>query len=270
VWKRFLLDEIEESAISTNEAAVWYLGGAGIAVKGGSALIYIDPYFGGSPSREWLRLIAVPVDPDEVRVADAVLSTHEHGDHCHRDTVIPVLRRTQAVFIGPRSSAARAKSWLAEENLDASRVIEVEPGSVVEVKGLRVRALASGDANAESAVTYLIETPGGNLFHGGDTQYFPGLADIGDRFTIDAAFISVGRAPRGRRDYMTACEAVKAALDLKAKILVPMHYDLWKATREDPQLVEHVAKVWRAPVEVVVLSLGDSLRLRKHLPTAQR
>jgi len=44
--------------------------------------------------------------------------------------------------------------------------------------------------------------------------------------------------------------------------LVPMHYDLWKATREDPQLVEHVAKVWRAPVEVVVLSLGDSLRLR--------
>jgi len=41
-----------------------------------------------------------------------------------------------------------------------------------------------------------------------------------------------------------------------------MHYDLWKATREDPHLVEHVARVWRAPVEVVVLSLGDSLKLR--------
>jgi len=47
-------------------------------------------------------------------------------------------------------------------------VTEVGPGSVVEVKGLRVGAPASGDANAESAVTYLIETPGGNLFHGGD------------------------------------------------------------------------------------------------------
>jgi L-ascorbate 6-phosphate lactonase len=262
VWGRYLLDEIEGCEPAPNEVVAWYLGGAGIAVKSGGALVYVDPYFGGSPSRDWLRMIAVPVDPGEVKVADAVLSTHEHEDHCHRGSIIPILERSKAAFVGPRSSAARVRRWLAEEGLDASRVVEVEPGSVVEVKGLRVRALESGDANAESAVTYLIETPGGNLFHGGDTQYFPGLAEIGDRYAIDAAFISVGRAPRGRRDYMTACEAVKAALDLKAKILVPMHYDLWKATREDPQLVEHVARVWRAPVEVVVLSLGDSLKLR--------
>lgn len=256
------MDEIEGYETASNEAVVWYLSGAGIAVKGGGALIYIDPYFGGSPSREWLRMTAVPVDPGEVRVADAILSTHEHEDHCHRGSVIPMMRNTRAVFIGPRSSAARVRSWLVEEGLDASRVVEVEPGSSVEVKGLRVRALASGDSNAESAVTYLVETPGGNLFHGGDTQYFPGLAEIGDRFAVDVAFISVGRAPRGRRDYMTACEAVKAALDLRARILVPMHYDLWKATREDPQLVEHVARAWRAPVEVVALSLGDSFKLR--------
>ena len=87
-----------------DEVVAWYLGGAGVVVENGGALIYVDPYFGGSRPRNWLRMVAVPADPNEVRVADAVPSTHE--DHCHRGTVVFIMRRTRAVFIGPRSSAA--------------------------------------------------------------------------------------------------------------------------------------------------------------------
>lgn len=262
MWQRVLLDEIEGNEVATDEAVIWFLGGAGLAIKTAGAIIYIDPYLGGSPSREWLRMIAVPIDPADVRKATAVLSTHEHGDHCHRETVVPIVRRTGARFIGPSSSVERVGRWLSEEGVEAP-VIEVKPGDSLRINDCTLHTLPSEDRNAESAVTYLLETPGGNLFHSGDTPYFPDLAEIGDRFRVDVAFISIGRTPRGRKDYMTVCEAAKAVEDLGAKTVVPIHYDIWKSTQEDPKLLGLILSAWGINAKLVVLRLGDRARLRQ-------
>ena len=256
-----MLDDIEGFEAEDGEAVIWFLGGAGVAIKTRRALVYVDPYFGGSPSREWLRLTAIPVDPSEVRVATAVLSTHEHTDHCHRGTVVPILRNTGAVFIGSSSSVERVRRWLGEEEAKR-KIVEVEPGSALELEDVRVRVFGSRDLYAESAVTYLFETPGGGVFHSGDSSYFTGLKEIGDSHSVHVALLSLGRNFRGRDDYMTPCDLIRAAIDLKAKVVVPIHYDLWKRTREDPRLVKLVAEAWEAEVDVRILSLGDSLRLR--------
>lgn len=262
VWKRILLDEIEAFVLGNDEAAVWFLGGAGIAVKTPSSIFYIDPYFGGSPSKEWLRMIAVPIDPRDIRKATAVLSTHEHEDHCHRDSIIPILHNTRAVFVGPQASIERVRCWMREEGLDETRIMEVRPGDAVKLGDSVLKVFESEDRNARSAVTYLLETPGGNVFHSGDSPYFPGLAAIGDSHEIDVAFLSIGRAGRGRRDYMTVCEAAKAVEDLRAKALVPIHYDLWKSTKEDPKLLELLMQAWGIKAKLIVMQLGDRLKLK--------
>ena len=271
MWGRILLDEIEALVLGSDEVAAWFLGGAGIAVKTAECIFYVDPYFGGSPSKEWLRMTAVPIDPREVRKATAVLSTHEHEDHCHRDSVVPIVRNTRAFFIGPRASAERARVWMMEEQLDTSRVVEVKPGDVVNLGDTILRVFESEDRNARTAVTYLIETPGGSLFHSGDSPYFPGLAAIGDSHEVDVAFLSIGRAGRGRRDYMTVCEAAKALEDLRAKAVVPIHYDLWKSTMEDPKLLELLIRAWGIKAKVIIMRLGDLLKLKRgHLSKSNR
>jgi len=259
VWGRYLLDEIEGVEVGEGEAIAWFLGGAGVALKTRRATIYIDPYFGGSPSAQWLRMIAVPIDPEQVRVVDAVLSTHEHTDHCHRETVLPMLRRG-ALFVGPAASASKAREWSADSR---QRVVEVRAGDSLKIGDLAIHACEARDLYAESAVTYVVDTPAGAVFHGGDSSYFPGLKDIGEEHEIRVAFLSVGRNLPGRDDYMTPCDAVRAAVDLGAEILVPVHYDIWRQTQEDPGLVELVAERWRAPVKVHVMRLGDSLRLSR-------
>jgi len=60
---------------------------------------------------------------------------------------------------------------------------------------------------------------------------------------------------------MNACDVVEAARDLGASKLIPVHWDIWRRTREDPQLVKDIAQRWG--LEVVILDLGDKYVHRK-------
>jgi len=63
-------------------------------------------------------------------------------------------------------------------------------------------------------------------FSCGDTAYFPGFKEIGDRFRVDLALLPIGayEAPTGREVHMNPEEAVRAFLELRARTLIPMHY----------------------------------------------
>src|SRR5436305_642486 len=65
-----------------------------------------------------------------------------------------------------------------------------------------------------------------NIFHCGDSAYFDGFKEIGRRFDIDIALLPIGAydPPSGREVHMNPEEAVRAFIELRAKLLVPMHY----------------------------------------------
>jgi L-ascorbate metabolism protein UlaG (beta-lactamase superfamily) len=67
---------------------------------------------------------------------------------------------------------------------------------------------------------------GRNIFHCGDSAYFDGFKEIGERHDIEVALLPIGGydAPTGREVHMNPEEAVQAFLELRAKTLVPMHY----------------------------------------------
>ena len=71
----------------------------------------------------------------------------------------------------------------------------------------------------------MVENQSQRLFFSGDSGYGPHFKEVGRRFgEIDIAFLDTGQYNRRwARVHMTPEQGVQAAIDAKAKVMMPMH-----------------------------------------------
>ena len=260
-WKDYLLSEIEQWRVGEHEIVLWSLGGAGFVLKTKKATIYIDPYLGPSISKEIIRAIPIPIDPNDIRQIDALIMTHEHEDHCDRNTIVALGRNTKAIFVGSPKSVDLILGW----NTSRERVVVMKPYQKLNVKDVKVTALPAKDPNPDiDALTYHLQAGDANLFHSGDSSYFEGYKEIGEKFRVDIALLNLARNPPqwAVKQYMSYCDVVRAAMDLKAKVVIPMHWDMWKLAIEDPYVLKPIMASQNPEVNVVVLKVGDRFEYR--------
>ncbi len=226
-------------------------------VRSGNTIVYIDPYLVlPAPDLEFHRAVPVPFPPDNIRKADAVLSTHDHEDHCNRETVMVFQRNMQALFIGPTSSTEKAIAW----GYPSDRTIVMHANETYQLSSrITIVAFDSNDLYSESALTFLVKTPEATIFHGGDTAYFQGLREIGQAHKVDVALLSFGKqVPTPERPYYMNAESVAiAARDLGAAVVVPMHWDLWVEARDDPMSIKKWLRHVGARSKLCVLHVGE-------------
>ena len=87
----------------------------------------------------------------------------------------------------------------------------------------------------ELAVNYLIQTPGGNLYHSGDSHYSNYFAKHGNDHRVDVALGSFGENPRGMTDKINAADMLRMAESLNTKVIIPIHHDIWTNFLADPK-----------------------------------
>lgn len=92
-----------------------------------------------------------------------------------------------------------------------------------ELKGLAV----TDEEMARKAVNYVFETPGGTIYHGADSHFSNYFAKHGKDFKIDVAINNYGDNPIGIQDKMTSIDLLRMAENLRAKVIIPVHYDIW-------------------------------------------
>ena len=148
-------------------------------------------------------------------VADLVLVSHEHADHCSPDDVKRVS--------GPGTVVVAAAK--AAEKLPGARV--VRPGDHLAVAGVEIEAVRAYNVNKFRSpgvpfhpreaehVGYLVTVEGARVYFAGDTDHIPEMAQI----DCDIALLPVSGTY-----VMTADEAVAAARDIQPQVAVPMHY----------------------------------------------
>jgi len=257
--KAELLDEIENSP-STDAVRIWGLSGAGFGIRAADEIVYVDPWLVVDPKRTTHRTFPVPFPPEKVKKAVAVISSHEHEDHCNVATVSGIVNCAGAVFMGPKSAVAKVTAG----GLPVSKTTTLSPGSFLKISpSYGIRAFQSSDPYEPLAVMVLIETPRGNILHSGDTSYFPGFKEIGQKYNVDVALLNFGKQiPNPEKPYyMNSQKLVMAAKDLRARIVVPMHWNLWEETREDPRQIEPILKSESPHSELRIIDGGELLEI---------
>jgi L-ascorbate 6-phosphate lactonase len=91
------------------------------------------------------------------------------------------------------------------------------------------------------AVNYLFETSGGSLYHAGDSHYSNMFAKHGNEHKIDVCLGAYGENPRGITDKVTSVDMLRMAESLNAKVVIPVHYDIWANFMADPK---EITEIW--------------------------
>jgi len=222
-------------------ARIRWLGHAAFEIELEGKIVLVDPWLDGNPT--------APIRAGDVKKADVVCVTHDHGDHL--GDAISICQRVGATFVG----IPELSSYVREEGV--REAIGINIGGTVEVRGIKITIVQAFHSCQRGYPTgFVIKGEGKAIYHAGDTGLFGDMRLIGEIHRLDAALL-----PIGGYYTMDPEDAARAVELLKPKVVIPMHY------RTFPVLVQSADEFVRLvgertpEVRVVVLKPGETYTL---------
>lgn len=219
--------------------------------------IYIDPY------------IQEPIDSRRLAKGDVVLLTHGHFDH----GVLASARLWETwkcKFVAPRKLVA----WMRRKYrkvIPPEYILPLDHGESLQIGDLKITAVPALHPTTRLGKTMIAlfarsSAPGapvngyhfGGYYHSGDTIYTPAIAAALKDVEIHTACLPIG----GKYKVATPQEALRIAEEIRARRVVPMHFQ--PLVEQVPQKYQpsHLTKLARStnsPVAVCPLAIGEVL-----------
>ncbi|MCW3503479.1 MBL fold metallo-hydrolase [Burkholderia cenocepacia] len=214
------------------DRSLYRLGHSTLLLKLRGEFWLTDPVFAerASPFRRIgpKRFHAPPIALEELPPLRGVILSHDHYDHLDRDTVL-ALAATTGVFVTTLGVGDRLIEW----GIDANKVRQLDWWQSVDVAGVTLTATPaqhfSGrslfDGNSTLWASWVIVDDDLRLFFSGDTGYFDGFREIGERLgPFDVTLIETGAYDtQWPYVHMQPEETVQAHIDLRGRWLIPIH-----------------------------------------------
>src|SRR5512138_1070193 len=255
-------------------ARITWLGHATFLVQLDGVSLLTDPalepkLFGGI-ARNVPPGVAIPDLPK----IDAVLVSHSHYDHLD----LPTIQKVGA----PAIAGLGMERWFRDRQVFATELgwwssTRVGPVRITFVPSQHWSRRGLFDTNRTLWGGFVIEGSRATIYHSGDTAYFDGFKEIGERFpALDAALLPIGAYDTAwfmETMHANPEQALQAFVDLGARTFVAMHWGTFKLADEpldEPPVRLEAERVRRGlPRERVrVLAIGETLEVTRAAASA--
>lgn len=259
-------------ALPDHEVHVIKFGHSSILLKVMGEFWLLDPVFGKRASPFSFmgpkRFHQTPLTIEELPPIDKVLVSHNHYDHLDKYSVKKLIAKTEQ-FLVPLGVEASLEKWGVSadkiQTFDWWQELKVANATIAFTPTRHFSGRGLTDGNKSLWGSWVINTEAGNLFFSGDSGYFPGFKQIGEKYgPFDLTFIETGAYDKDWADiHMTPEQSVQAHIDLKGEVMIPIHngtFDLAFHSWHEP--LDRVLKA--AQIEGVALStpaVGEVMNL---------
>lgn len=248
--------------------SITFINHATVLIQLDGVNILTDPTYNRSVGFIAPRMQKPGIPIDELPPIHLILISHNDYDHLSIRTLRKLRRRLQCPVILPVGDGRFIIKAGFEE------VIEMGWWESKNVGGITVHAVpakhksnrAPFQRNKQLCSGYVMERHGAGIYFAGDTAYGEHFKQIASRHSIRVALLPIGAyKPHDwfREIHLNPHTAMQAFIDLKADLLVPIHWGTFKISdeplREPPILLMEEAKKFGVGDKVRVLKNGDTV-----------
>jgi L-ascorbate metabolism protein UlaG (beta-lactamase superfamily) len=261
--------------VSREELGITFIGHSAFFLQVGGLTLLVDPNYA-----RWLFLLKRLRHPglllEDLPAIDAVLITHAHMDHLHK----PSLR---AIAHGTRNLIGHAPIAIVPHGV-GDLIVDLGFRQIHEMRWWEQQTLEG--ENGQVSIThvparhwgarmlkdyhrgfggYCLHEPehGYSLYHAGDTAYFDGFAEIGERMHPEIALMPIGAySPESYRNVHTSPEdALRGFVEMGADWFIPMHFGTFRLSHEpvEEPLQRLHAEAARRGIEDKLLVLEEGI-----------
>ena len=258
--------------LAAPDRSLFRLGHSTMLLKLRGEFWLTDPVFSKRASPfQWIgpkRFHQTPIGIAELPPIKGVILSHNHYDHLDYDAVMQLKDKVEH-FLTPLGVGDTLIKW----GVPAQKVQQLDWWQETVVHGLQFAATPAhhfsgrglSDSNATLWASWVIIDNDLRVFFSGDTGYFDGFKEIGNRYgPFDVTMIETGAYGQDWPDvHMQPEQTLQAHLDLKGRALLPVHngtFDLALHVWNDP-FERIVALAERQGVAVSTPQMGEPLNL---------
>jgi len=266
--------------LSTEKDILVWFGHSSYFMQIDGKKILVDPVFSGSASPFSFMVKSFKgsdvYTPDDFPAIDYLIITHDHWDHLDYQTVLK-LKPKIGKIITSLGVGAHLEYW----GFDTKKIIELDwnetavPDSGFVVTAAPGRHFSGRNFKRNQSIwcSFVLQTPSKKIFIGGDSGYDTHFAKIGaEHGPFDLALLECGQYNKSwKYIHMMPEQTVQAAIDLKAKNLMPVHWGKFALSLHawDEPINRVTGEAKRLNVPIIHPMIGKAVDLDQFDPTPE-